>query len=103
MKIELVNIGYPPFLGGSQRYVQEVAQRLAADGHQVTVHVTDAGEVEAIWNSRKRRLQPGVERDGAVTVIRYPIEHLRPSPWAYYAVRRVMPMLTNGPPFPKRC
>lgn len=97
MNVVMVNIGYPPFLGGSQVYVHDVAQQLAADQHQVSVHTTNAGEVEAIWNVRKKHLAPGVERDGSVRIVRHSLQHVKPSPYVYYGLRRIMPALAQRP------
>src|SRR5688572_23659477 len=97
MNVVMVNIGYPPFLGGSQSYVQELARRLTAGGHAVSVHTTNAGEVEAIWNIQKRHLPAGEENDAGVHVVRHALQHIKPSPQVYYGLRRVMPFLAQQP------
>lgn len=96
MNVLMVNIGYPPFIGGSQVYVQEVARRLTLDGHRVRVDTTNAAEVEAIWHARKRHLPAGVETVDGVTVHRHPLQHVRPSPWAYFGLRRLLPRLSRS-------
>ena len=96
MKVLMVNIGYPPFIGGSQVYVREVARRLASEGHAVVVHATNAGEIEAIWNPKKRQLPVGTAEDEGVAVHRHALQHLRPSPWMYYLVRRLLPKLSQS-------
>ena len=89
LRFLFVNIGYPPFQGGAQVYVQQLAERLVQGGHRVTVYTTDAGEVEAIWNSRKQRLAVGVEEVNGVEVVRFPLHYLWPSPYGYYLARRL--------------
>jgi len=97
-----VNIGYYPFIGGSQLYCQWLAERLVADGHRVTVFTTDALEVESIWNKEKPHLPRGSERIGGVEVIRYPIRHLPPSPYSFYLIKRATVALSALPFAPKQ-
>ena len=97
LRFLFTTIGYPPFRGGAQTYVQQLAENLVRDGHQVTVYTTDAGEVESIWNARKRRLSVGVEEINGVVVTRFPLYHLPPSPLGYYIVRRLTVGLARLP------
>jgi glycosyltransferase involved in cell wall biosynthesis len=34
---------YPPQVGGVEHHVQQISERLASRGHEVTVHTADAG------------------------------------------------------------
>lgn len=45
-----------PLIGGSERYVQEVARRQVLDGHRVTIVATDAADLSALWDRRSRRV-----------------------------------------------
>ena len=45
-----------PMIGGSERYVQEIARRQVLDGHRVTVVATDAADLAALWDRRSRRV-----------------------------------------------
>lgn len=58
MKICLVNSFYPPYIGGAETYVSNLARNLAQDGHEVTVYCSD------------EPLPAGVSYDGAVKVAR---------------------------------
>jgi hypothetical protein len=41
---------YWPALGGTERYVREISERLVADGHSVTIATTDADDSELLWD-----------------------------------------------------
>lgn len=98
--IRLVNIGYPPFVGGAQTYVQLLAESLLAGGDQPSVYTTNAGEVEAIWNAGKRLLPAGLQDVNGVPVRRVPLSHLPPAPYGYYALRRLTVALAQMPGVP---
>lgn len=102
MRFFFVNIGYPPFVGGAQTYVQQLAEGLVTQGHRVTVFTTDAGEVESIWHSGKARLAAGTAVANGVTVERLPLRRLHPAPYAYYLVRRLTVALAQVPGVPQR-
>lgn len=95
-----VNIGYYPFVGGSQSYCQWLAEELVADGHRVTVLTTNAAEVESIWNKGKPHLPAGLEQIRGVDVIRYPIRYLPPSPYSFYLIKRLTIALSAIPAVP---
>ena len=57
---------YPPAQGGSERYVQEVARRMVAAGHEVSVYTSDLLEVEGFWQRGGQRLVAGREEDAGV-------------------------------------
>lgn len=101
LRFLFTNIGYPPFVGGAQTYVQLLAESLVRDGHQVTVYTTDGGEVERVWNAGKRALPAGVEAVNGVMVERLPLRHLPPSPLAYYLIRRLTVALAQVPAVPE--
>lgn len=62
---------YPPAPGGSERYVREVALRLASRGDAVTVLTSTLIDVEGFWQRGRRAVQQGVEDDGGVKVHRF--------------------------------
>jgi glycosyltransferase involved in cell wall biosynthesis len=88
---------YWPYVGGSERYFQEVSERLAADGHEVTVYTTTAYDLEFFWQPGRRRLPAGTERLHGVTVTRFPVRHLPASPLAYPALRRLVHLAGRAP------
>ena len=76
----------------------EMSRRLAAEGHEVTVLTTNAGELEYFWNAGKAALnRPEQETHDGVTIHRLPIRHLPLATVSYPAVRRVMAMLSALP------
>lgn len=62
---------YPPAVGGSERFVQEMARRVVADGHQATVYTSNALDVEALWQRACTKLPSGVEDDEGARVERF--------------------------------
>lgn len=80
---------YWPVQGGSEQFVRQIAQRQARDGNRVTVVTTNADDLAYFWQSKGRNLPSGAEQDGAVTVIRVPIQHLPGGSWFFGGVRRL--------------
>ncbi|MDD5556468.1 MAG: glycosyltransferase family 4 protein [bacterium] len=73
MKILQIHHRYWPYPGGSERYVQEMSERLAADGHGVTVVTTDAWDIEHFYFRGRRRIETRAERHNGVSVARLPV------------------------------
>lgn len=66
-----------PLIGGSERYVQEIARRQVLDGHRVTVVATDAADLSALWDRRSRRVdRPIPDEHQGVRIRRLPIRRL---------------------------
>jgi glycosyltransferase involved in cell wall biosynthesis len=60
VRVAMVSTRYPPYLGGVETHVHEVARRMASRGLEVTVLTADlTGEL------------PSMERDGGLTVRRF--------------------------------
>lgn len=78
-----------PVIGGSERYVQEIAQRQAGDGHRVTVIATDAVDLSALWSRRGRTVDPATpdERFG-VRIRRLPVRCFPLGAFVFPALRR---------------
>lgn len=95
-----INARYYPFFGGSEYYMQQVAERLAAaePRSKVSVYTTDAWDLEYFWQAGKRRV---TEPDGplnGVAVRRFPVRRLPLiSPLFYPAMRRLMYILSKSP------
>jgi glycosyltransferase involved in cell wall biosynthesis len=62
---------YPPAVGGSERFVQALARRLVAEGHQATVYTSNLLDVEGFWLRGRERLATGMEDDSGVSVRRF--------------------------------
>jgi glycogen synthase len=67
---------YWPARGGSEKFMLEISERLAADGHQVTVFTTDAIDIQHFWLGGKERIESPVETVGGVEVRRFNVRRL---------------------------
>ncbi|WP_101297456.1 glycosyltransferase family 4 protein [Halegenticoccus soli] len=69
MRVLQVTSRYPPHAGGVETHVSELAERLAARGHEVAVHAADARSADAPRRERRRGVRvvrhPGIEPGGA--------------------------------------
>jgi glycosyltransferase involved in cell wall biosynthesis len=74
---------YPPALGGSEAYFARLSRYLAGAGDRVTVHTTNALDLEAFWTTRGRCLRPGVAWMDGVEVRRYAL-------WRWTGQNRVL-------------
>lgn len=83
---------------GASRYFSEIGERLAREGHRVTVLSSDALDLEYFWDGRRRRV-PDSEADaqrmreaerGGVRVLRFPVRRLPGPPILYPLIRRLM-------------
>ncbi len=79
---------YYPAKGGAENHIREISVRLVAAGHQVTVATTDALDVELFWQAGHRRVSESESLVDGVRILRFPVRHLLPTPWAYPAMRR---------------
>ncbi len=97
MRILHVIPRYWPYIGGSERWLQEISERLAADGHQVTVLTTNAWDLEYFWDASKRSLPAGEEVHNGVIIRRLPVRHLPLSGIVFPGTRRAMTWVSRGP------
>lgn len=68
---------YWPSRGGGEQVTQMLSERMARDGHDVTVVTTDASSVERFWSARGPRVAEAETMHHGVRVIRVPV---RPFP-----------------------
>jgi len=87
---------YYPYLGGAERYVQEISERLVADGHQVDLVTTDAWDWEHFWYPNKKRVDIAEETLAGVHIRRYPVRHIPVFPSISPRLRRVMMWLSTA-------
>jgi glycosyltransferase involved in cell wall biosynthesis len=74
MKILHVVQGYLPALGGTERLIQKVSEKLVArHGDEVTVFTTTAYNCELFWRRDQPQLAAGTELINGVTVRRFPV------------------------------
>lgn len=98
MRFVLINHRYYPFLGGSERNVQEIAERLAVEGHRVRVVTTNAFDLEYFWDRRRRPIAaPARDSINGVDVERVALRHLPAGPLIFMGGRRLMGELSRLP------
>lgn len=97
MKILHVIQRYYPYIGGAELVFQETAERLARDGHAITVYTTDAWDLERFWRPDRRAVDLDSETYNDVFIERFPIEYLPLAPLAFPAIRRIMTWLAQAP------
>jgi glycosyltransferase involved in cell wall biosynthesis len=74
MKVLHVVQGYFPAIGGTERVIQLISERLVSShGDDVTVYTTPAYNCELFWRTDQPSLPVGVEEINGVTVRRFPV------------------------------
>lgn len=94
---------YWPYQGGSERYMQDIGERLAAEGHQVEVWTTDAEDLELFWRPDRPRLQKLRDVHNGVAIRRFRVRHMPLQRFAAPALGRIplaMADLLFRPPSP---
>lgn len=81
---------YRPVPSGAARYFVEIGERLAHEGHQVTVLATDAFDLEHLWAPGRRRVAEPEDQHNGVQIRRFPVERLPGPAMLYPAIRRLM-------------
>jgi len=75
---------------GASRYFIEIGERLAREGHTVTVLSSDAFDLEHFWAPGKRSEPAGESWHGGVRVLRFPVRRALGPPIVYPVLRRLM-------------
>ncbi|MFQ3661036.1 MAG: glycosyltransferase family 4 protein [Chloroflexaceae bacterium] len=75
---------------GASRYFIEIGERLAKEGHRVTVLSTDALDLEHFWAPGKATLAEREAEYGGVRVLRFPVRRLPGPALLYPILRRLM-------------
>ncbi len=97
MRILHVSPRYYPYIGGGERYCQEISERLVQDGHQVAVFTTNAWDLEFFWNPARQHLSTAATQHHGVDIRRFPVRHVLSSKYSYAAVRYAMLRLSTLP------
>ncbi len=95
-----VNPRYFPYIGGSEYYMQQLAERLAAaePASQVAVYTTDAWDLEHFWSAKRRTISEPRTRLNQVNIRRFPVRRFPLiSPLFYPAMRRILSILSEAP------
>ena len=88
---------YYPVASGAARYFAEIGERLAGEGHRVTVLATDAHDLEYFWDARKRRVESPEEMHKGVRIVRLPVRRAPGPPIVYPILRRLMVEISRVP------
>ena len=88
---------YYPVASGAARYFGEIGERLAREGHHVTVLASDAYDLEHFWAPGKRRVERPDEIHNGVRIVRLPVRRLPGPRRIYPAVRRLMVEISRLP------
>ena len=88
---------YYPVNTGAGRYFAEVGERLAREGHHVTVLATDAYDLEYLWSTARRRVEVSEEAHRGVRIVRLPVRRAPGPPIVYPILRRLMVEIARLP------
>jgi glycosyltransferase involved in cell wall biosynthesis len=81
---------YYPVATGAGRYFAEIGERLAREGHRVTVLATDAYDLEYFWDGARRRVETREETHNGVRIVRAAVRRAPGPPIVYPILRRLM-------------
>jgi glycogen synthase len=97
-----LNPRYYPYIGGSELYMQVLAERSAREPDtKVSVFATDAWDLEHFWSRGKRKIPTRQETHNGVSIRRFPVRRLPlVSPLFYPVMRRGMAILSGLPLIP---
>ncbi len=93
MHILFLTPGFPPLVGGGERYAERLAAQLVAHGHKVTVVTSCAQRLAAFYRGTERHT-PSVEERAGLCILRYPIRPFRGGRNALLAWRKAMILLS---------
>ncbi len=88
---------YYPYQGGSELVCQVLAERLAAEGNDVTVWTTDAWDLDHFWAAGRRVVRSLSEHHNGVNIQRFPVKRVPGPPIIYPVLRRAMVELGRLP------
>src|SRR5206468_8900613 len=88
---------YHPVATGAARYFAEIGERLAREGHRVTVFATDAYDLEYLWTPGRRRVDQPEENHHGVRILRFPVRRIPGPPITYPILRRLMVEISRLP------
>lgn len=95
-----INPRYYPYIGGSEYYMQQLAEWLAAvePASEVSVYTTNAWDLEHFWSGHRRTIKEPAERLNGVEIRRFPVRRLPlVSPLFYPGMRRLLSIISESP------
>lgn len=87
---------YWPARGGSEKFMIEISERLAAEGHQVTVFTTDAIDIQHYWLPGKERSSVPHEVRNGVEINRFRVRRLPKHPQALRVLGKIPGLLPKS-------
>jgi glycosyltransferase involved in cell wall biosynthesis len=100
MRVALVTPGFPPMVGGGERYAFELARSLAGRGHEVTVVTSDAAIEAHFWLGRGGTAGSTLSIEDGLTVWRCPTRGLPGGRPTLLGWRKAMVLLSALPGVP---
>jgi glycosyltransferase involved in cell wall biosynthesis len=94
-----INPRYYPYIGGSEYYMQQLAEWLAAvePASEVSVYTTNAWDLEHFWSARRRTIEEPEERLNGVEIRRFPVRRFPlVSPLFYPGMRRLLSIISES-------
>ena len=88
---------YYPYLGGSELVCQVISERLAAEGHRVSVWTTNAWDLDHFWAKGRRTVRSPIEQHNGVQIRRFPVQRVPGPAIVYPIIRRLMVEISRVP------
>ena len=96
MRLLHLSPAYAPFHGGAEILAQQISERFARAGHEVTVVTTQAERPHDFWEGAPPR-RSQCETLNGVTVVRLPLRAWPPAPWTFHVAHRLAQAASNWP------
>lgn len=80
---------YWPALGGSEKFMMEISERLAAEGNEVTVFTTDAIDIQHYWLPGRESIDREHEIHNGVEIRRFRVRRLPKHPQALRVLGKI--------------
>lgn len=80
---------YWPALGGSEKFMMEISERLAAEGNEVTVFTTDAIDIQHYWLLGREHTEREHEIHNGVEIRRFRVRRLPKHPQALRVLGKI--------------
>jgi glycosyltransferase involved in cell wall biosynthesis len=87
---------YWPALGGSEKFMMEISERLAAEGNDVTVFTTDAIDIQHYWLPGKEHIDKPCEVKEGVNIRRFRVRRLPKHPQALRVLGKIPGLLPKS-------
>lgn len=89
MRVLFTTPAFHPFVGGAQTFVAQMARRLAASGHEVTVLTTNARQSEDFWRPAQQPPLAWREQHDGYRIVRLALGYPPPAPYTAGILRRL--------------